>query len=142
MALFILDERKKPQDQQKFGPYLDICPTNFDHFPIFFTQEEVELLKGTQFITFLDHMIKEFYGSYHLICKLIPQFGEKYTIIQYLQARLLSLSRSFKVNMEGKNTSNLLPMVDVFNHTCPPQLKLFYDQDKKVVVLEALKDIA
>ena len=50
MALYILDDKDKPRDQQKFGAYWDICPKNYDNVPVFFNEEELELLKGTQFI--------------------------------------------------------------------------------------------
>jgi len=43
-----MQERRK--DNSPWDPYIDILPKNFSNFPIFFTEEEKEWLKGSPFL--------------------------------------------------------------------------------------------
>ena len=49
LAICIMQERRK--ESSPFSLYLDILPKNVDDFPIFFGDEELELLKGSSFLT-------------------------------------------------------------------------------------------
>lgn len=48
LSCFIMQERRKPVSP--FQYYIDILPKNFSNFPIFFTDEEKQWLKGSPFL--------------------------------------------------------------------------------------------
>ena len=50
MATYLLEEKLKPIDQQWAYAYIDMLPKEFSNFPIFFNDNELKYLKGTQFL--------------------------------------------------------------------------------------------
>jgi histone-lysine N-methyltransferase SETD3 len=48
LSTFIMQERRKPDSLWQI--YIDILPKCFSNFPIFFTDEEKILLKGSAFL--------------------------------------------------------------------------------------------
>jgi hypothetical protein len=48
LATFVLLEKSKPTT--KWKPLFDAFPKKVDNFPIFYNKEELDLLKGTQFL--------------------------------------------------------------------------------------------
>lgn len=48
LSTFIMQERRKPVSEWHI--YIDILPKNFSNFPIFFTEEEKNWLKGSAFL--------------------------------------------------------------------------------------------
>ena len=49
LTTYILQEEEKGKDSS-FFPFIDILPKSFENFPIFFTEEEREYLKGSPFL--------------------------------------------------------------------------------------------
>ena len=48
LTAFLLSELDKG-NQSKWNFYFDFLPSNYEHFPIFYKEKELEYLKGTQF---------------------------------------------------------------------------------------------
>ena len=48
LSTYIMQERRKPDTI--WEPYIDILPKNYSNFPIFFTDEEKQFLKGSAFL--------------------------------------------------------------------------------------------
>jgi histone-lysine N-methyltransferase SETD3 len=48
LSTFIMQEKRK--DLSEWHTYIDILPKNFSNFPIFFTEEEKNWLKGSAFL--------------------------------------------------------------------------------------------
>ena len=53
MAVYLLEERAKPVKDQWAGPYIDMLPKDFSNFPIFFNEEDLKYLKGTEALCLL-----------------------------------------------------------------------------------------
>ena len=49
LAAYIMQERRKPPEEQEFGPMLDVLPKNVRDFPIQFNDEEMKELEGSLF---------------------------------------------------------------------------------------------
>ena len=71
LGTYLLQERKK---QSKFDQYLDILPKSLSDFPIFFTDEEKDYLKGSPFLSQINEKIEDIKVDYNLICKEVPDY--------------------------------------------------------------------
>jgi len=66
LTTYILQERLKGEESYYF-PFIDILPKSFENFPIFFTPEEKELLKGSPFLDQVEEKIDDIKADYDLI---------------------------------------------------------------------------
>ena len=73
-SMFLIEERRK--ENSHFRPYLNIMPTGFDDYPVNFSDQELEHLKGS----FLPEMIKTrkkmMSNLYDKVLELNPEFSE------------------------------------------------------------------
>ena len=56
LSSFIMQEKRKPDSI--WMPYINILPQSLDSFPIFFTKDEKEWLRGSPFLSILLRQIK------------------------------------------------------------------------------------
>lgn len=49
LSTYLLQEKKNPESYWR--PYLDILPSDYDQFPIFFKENDLEWLTGSPFLT-------------------------------------------------------------------------------------------
>ena len=57
-------ERRKLEHEREFGPYLDILPNSLKEFPIFFDEDELSYLKGSQMLNIIDIEKKDLVDIY------------------------------------------------------------------------------
>lgn len=50
LSVFLLQEKKNPESFWK--PYIDILPSDYASFPIFFNEEDLSWLTGSPFLSF------------------------------------------------------------------------------------------
>lgn len=55
LSTFLLQERRNPNSFWK--PYLDVLPEQYTNFPIFFSESELEWLRGSPFLSIYRIMI-------------------------------------------------------------------------------------
>ena len=65
LSLFVLTEKKKPDSFWRH--YLDILPSSYDSFPIFYSDEEKQWLEGCSFLEQLNEKIKDIEEDYYNI---------------------------------------------------------------------------
>ena len=53
LTVYLLEEKDKGPSSL-FSEYIGILPTNFEQFPVFFTEKEKALLKGTQLLNMIE----------------------------------------------------------------------------------------
>jgi histone-lysine N-methyltransferase SETD3 len=139
LSSFLLQKIHNPDSKWKH--YIDILPKDYSNFPIFYTDEELELLKGSPFqINILDKR-EDMKKDYELICAKIPEF-EKYTFKEFSEVRMAVSSRIFCVKIDGRKTDVLSPMADLLNHRRPRQTHWCYDDNFKAFIITALEDIS
>lgn len=139
LSTYILQERLKGEESYYF-PFIDILPKTFENFPIFFTPEEKEWLKGSPFLDQVEEKIDDIKADYDLICDKVPEYSQ-FTIIEFSEIRMMVSSRIFGMNILGKKTDGFVPMADMLNHKRPKQTSWTYSDEKSGFVIEALKDI-
>lgn len=72
LGTYLLQERQK--EVSFFAEYLDILPKSLNDFPIFFTDKERDLLKGSPFLQQILEKIDDIRIDYDLICKEVPEY--------------------------------------------------------------------
>lgn len=139
LTTYILQERLKGEESP-FHPFIDILPKTFENFPIFFTEEEREYLKGSPFLDQVLEKIEDVKADYDLICATVPEYSQ-FTLTEFSEIRMMVSSRIFGMNIDGKKTDGFVPMADMLNHKRPKQTSWTYSDEKNGFVIEALKDI-
>lgn len=72
LGTYLLQEKKK--EVSFFAEYLDILPKCLNDFPIFYTEEERDLLKGSPFLQQILEKVDDIRIDYDLICKEVPEY--------------------------------------------------------------------
>lgn len=73
LGTYLMQERRK--QNTNFAQYLDILPKSLRDFPIFFTEEEKEFLKGSPFLNQINEKLEDIKIDYDLICREVPAFS-------------------------------------------------------------------
>ena len=68
VMLYILSTIDDPDE--KFKPYYDILPTVMDNFPLFWGEEELDLLQGSPFLDMIENRKRSISEDYNTICKV------------------------------------------------------------------------
>ena len=133
-----MQERRK--ENTNFAQYLDILPKSLRDFPIFFTEEEKEFLKGSPFLNQINEKLEDIKIDYDLICREVPAFAQ-FPLEEYKEVRMMVASRIFGITVDGVKTDGFVPYADMLNHRRPRQTTWYYDQQKQGFVIEACDDI-
>jgi histone-lysine N-methyltransferase SETD3 len=138
LCTYIMQERRKPESE--WNIYIDILPQSYSNFPIFFTDEEKELLKGSPFLEQVEEKIVDIKNDYDLICKEVPEFSQ-FPLREYSEIRMMVSSRIFGIQIEGVKTDGFVAYADMLNHKRPRQTTWNYTDDRRGFVIDALDDI-
>jgi hypothetical protein len=107
ITIFLMIEMHNPNS--KWKPYLDVYPRLANTFPIFYTEQEKSLLKGTPM---LDHIASEYKmlsEEYDRLVAAIPEF-KQFTEEEYIRNKILVVSRIFYVTLEGTGERIMVPL--------------------------------
>jgi len=96
-------------------PYMSVYPRDVCHFPIFYTNEEKSLLKGSPILQHIEEEIKEMTEEYEAIVSAVPEFRE-FSLEEYMKNKTLVISRVFCVKMNGVVERVIVPLADMCNH--------------------------
>ena len=66
---------KLPLEKRTFGPFIEIFPSNYEEFPLFFKEKELEDLIMSPFLDFIYLQKGHIEYQYDLLCRAIPQFN-------------------------------------------------------------------
>lgn len=139
LSTFVLYERKKKNSKWKY--YFDILPKDYSNFPIFYKEEELNLLKGSPFLSTILEKKEEIKKDYEKICDLIQDFRTQHSFVEFCEVRMAISSRIFGIKIEDKKTDVLAPFADLLNHKRPRQTHWLYDENLKAFVIQSLDDI-
>jgi histone-lysine N-methyltransferase SETD3 len=136
LSAFLLTEEKS----EKWKFYFDLLPKDFSNFPIFYTEKELEYLKGSPFLNqVLDKKI-DMKIDYEKICFYIPSYS-LFSYQNFCEARMMISSRIFGIQMGENKTDVLAPFADLLNHKRPRQTQWYYDNMLESFVIQAIEDI-
>ena len=101
LTSFLLTEEKNP----KWKFYFDLLPNDYSNFPIFYTQKELEYLKGSPFLNQIYDKKIDMKMDYEKLCKYIPSFSQ-FSYKKFCEARMMISSRIFGIQMGENKTFN------------------------------------
>lgn len=84
-----------------------------DSMPLFFTEEEKHLLKGSPINRLLNKRIKEMKTDYDLLKESLEDFGD-ISYHEFAYHRCLASSRVFGFNVNGVKTGGMVPFLGIF----------------------------
>jgi len=90
-------------------PYIDVYPKLVDSFPVFFTEKEKELLKGSPMYDQIHTEVKEMKTEYNKIVKAVPEYS-KFPFEAYMRHRTLVISRIFFAAVNDKTEHMMVPL--------------------------------
>jgi histone-lysine N-methyltransferase SETD3 len=133
LALWLLIERRDPRSV--FQPYLDALPAGFPRFPIHASPEERALLDGSLAGDMLGRLRVNLEADHAKLVASAP--GLDLGLDELIGAATCVMSRSFRVELDGQETTVLAPLLDMVNHARGPNTRLDYDADGKAFRLIA-----
>lgn len=114
----------KDNKNNKFKSYFDILPKDLDNIPIFWTGEDLKYLKGSPFLSMIEHRNKIFTDEFEEISSHVEP-GELDLLFigyeddklkRYKFTRSLVSSRNFSITVDLENLNVLVPIADMINH--------------------------
>ena len=104
MIFMLIDRRNQ---NSFFKPYYDILPTTLHNMPVFWTEEELEYLKGSFLLTQIDERNLAMEKDYNDICTAAPMFSCLATLEEFKWARMCVCSRNFGLIVNGVRTAGI-----------------------------------
>lgn len=139
IAMFLLNEMRKG-DESKWKYYIDMLPKSYDNFPMFYTQEELDLLKNSVFEKILENNKKKLKEDYDILVEKID-FLRDIPYVKYLESRIITSSRVYSIKIHGEPSLAMVPYADLFNHKVPKDTSWFYDDETDRFTVKAIKDV-
>ena len=136
LTSFLLYEEKNP----KYKYYFDLLPKDYSNFPIFYTNKELEYLKGSPFLPQILEKKEDMKADYNKLCEYLPDF-KQFPYIKFCEARVLISSRIFGIAINENKTDVLAPFADLLNHKRPRQTQWYYDDNLESFVIQATENI-
>jgi histone-lysine N-methyltransferase SETD3 len=124
LAIFILEEMES--GRSFFQPYLDMLPRKYNSFPLRWTEQELEWIKGSKAYTQTLSRRKHTKREYDRACELLPGFS-RFPFSLFFWAKLAVSSRTFGVEVNGRVYSAMVPFADMLNHYQPADVNWDYN---------------
>ena len=124
VMVFILETNK---EGNFYKPYYDILPRNTKNFPIFWSKDDILMLGGSNLINEIITRQNHIMDDYNNMCKIIPEFKEKYSPRDFIWARTVVGSRNFGIDIDNVHRVAMIPISDMLNHDSDPDVKWFFD---------------
>ena len=139
LTAYLLQEEKKGNNS-KWSFYFPFLPSSYSSFPIFYTEDEMKLLEGTQFHKIVTDKKKEIRQDYDWICEKYKGFNQ-YSFSNFCKFREVVSSRIFGVTMKGKKNDIIAPYADLFNHCRPRSTHWAYEDDQNSFIVSSIENL-
>ena len=117
MSAYFNEQREKINDgvnNPVLNPYIDMIPRDFNNFPIFFNDAELEELKGSPFVDQISTKKGIILEDYNLIRQQIEDFH--FTLQEFSEMSMVICSRIFYCVINGEKMPSMVPYGDMLNH--------------------------
>eukprot|EP00949_MAST-11_sp_MAST-11-sp1_P001255 g1255.t1 len=121
-----------------FKPYYDILPREFSNFPIFWSQEELRMLEGSDLVRQIEERKTNILSDDKNICKVAPEFGEMFSGDDFLWCRTAVGSRNFGITVNGVKRTTMVPFSDMLNHYRPRETSWTFDNLQQAFTMTTL----
>jgi len=145
LALLLIRERYVAGAASRWAPYLATLPDRIDS-PFFFTPDEAELFKGTNFAVWADNLSQQVHHFHALIHRVLTEVGDAhglpaaaFTPERYAWGLGMVWSRCVTLRVERRENRYLVPLFDMFNHSPTALCSHKYDHKAGAVVIESVQ---
>lgn len=135
----MLLDRKNPNSF--FKPYYDILPPTLSNMPIFWGEDELQMLTGSYLLKQIEERNEAIANDYASICDLDPTFAEVCTLDEFKWARMCVSSRNFGMQVNGLRTAAMVPFADMLNHYRPRETKWQFEDSSQSFTVVSLQPI-
>ena len=125
-----------------FKPYFDILPRTFKSFPIFWTEEELSWLEGSDLLRQIQDRKINIKADYDSVCRCCPDFAERHNLEDFLWCRTAVGSRNFGITINGVKRTTMVPFADMLNHYRPRETSWTFDDSQQSFTMTSLVDIS
>ena len=136
LSSFLLFEKKNT----KWKFYFDLLPKNFNNFPIFYNDNELNYLKGSPFLNQIFDKKSDIKADYLKLCEHLPYY-KNFNFQDFMKARMIISSRIFGISINNSKTDVLVPFADLLNHKRPRHTQWYFDDKINSFVIQATEDI-
>ena len=141
LSIFILYEMNKNKDSIWYN-YFNFLPYNYDNFPIFYTNNLLNKLKGTSFLSILENKKKEILNDYNIISKIINNKLFNFSFYEFNIVYCIVSSRIFGTIINNSKTDILVPFADLFNHSnLNNNSTYYYDNESNNFIVKSKEKI-
>ena len=140
IAIFMLEEMQ--QQDSFFSPYFNSLPDDVSNFPIFWSDNILFLLRGSELFNAIQDRKREFINDYTTICNCCKGFDKHYSFEDFLYVRVLIGSRNFGITINGIKRSAMVPLADMLNHSQNQNVNWTFNNTNKYFEMTANKHIS
>ena len=144
LSVFLLFSMMGHEKYNTFwDPYFLTLPDNLKHIPLFWTKLELGYLKGSSILDDImvkNRIIKQEYLQLKSLLNEPTDFNI-FTLGEYKKIRCLVSSRNFRLTINGKTSTTLVPLADMLNHSLTADTRWTYNDSQQGYQMVLLKDI-
>lgn len=140
VIIYILTTMRDPN--HFFRPYYDILPATFNNFPIFWTEEEISHLEGSDLVRQIRDRKLNIKADYDAITSVCPEFGVEYSLNDFLWCRTAVGSRNFGITVNGVKRTTMVPFADMLNHYRPRETSWTFDNNQQSFTMTSLASMS
>jgi histone-lysine N-methyltransferase SETD3 len=102
-----------------WAPYVAVLPSAFPEHPLFFSEKELEWLKGSYALRVVRRHKSWLEREYQHLSACLPD-GEHYSPEEHAWALVNVLTRTYGVRIDGEKSHAMIPLADMPNHAFRP----------------------
>jgi len=143
LSIIVYQELRNPKS--KFRPYFDLFPKYFGNFPLFYNEEDMAMVRGTNIGAQIESYRQVIKSRYHEVMqKMAPEvsMGEQ----EYYRMYIHAASRCLTLKIHGVNQFTLVPAFDMLNaytytrdELDSVRIEFLSDRDEPILRLNARK---
>ncbi|KAJ0400716.1 hypothetical protein P43SY_000621 [Pythium insidiosum] len=140
LMMFLLHDMEH-MEESFYRPYYQTLPKTLSNMPIFWSDEELQWLKGSYIVQQIQERKAAIRKDYDAICRVDPTFA-RFSLERFSWARMIVCSRNFGLTIDGVKTAALVPFADMLNHYRPRETSWTFDQSLHAFTITSLGTIS
>ena len=112
-----MEESRNPDSLWRH--YFGILPREFTNFPPFWSPEEKKMYEESRDYELITMRLPSLIVDYRRISEVVPEFANEYSVLEFIEMKLLVKSRTFGLSMNDEDDdkmSGAIPWADSYNH--------------------------
>ncbi len=139
IIVFMIEEMKK--GNSFFQPYFDILPNDLSNFPVFWSKNELKMLKGSTLLAQIKDRKGYLEEDYKLLIEALPEFKDLCSYQKFVKLRTLVGSRNFGITIGHDILGAMVPMSDMLNHKRPQMTSWTYNNEQNAFTITSKENI-